>query len=82
MVIPKGLQLFQCPGRGCLDGVEAILYIIGHFITGFHMRRVESPTPWLVCRLAGAHPVFAIIEYDAHDMIITRGLWFGEADER
>ena len=64
----------QCPGRGRLDRVEAILHIIGHFITGCRMRRVESPAPWLVCRSADEEqPVLAIIEHDAHDMIIAVG---------
>ena len=83
-VIPIGLQILQRTGRRCLDRVEAILHIIGHLITGCRVRRVESPAPWLVCRSAdtGRRPVWAIIEDDADDMIIARGRWSAEADER
>ncbi len=81
-VIPIGLQIFQRTDRGCLYRVEKVLHIIGHLVTGCRVRRVISPAPWLVCRSAGRRPGFAIIEYDADDMVVAGGGWLAEADER
>ena len=74
----------QRTGRGCLNRVEAIIHIMGHFITGCRVRWVEPPTAYLICRATDElrRPVRVIIEDDTDYTIIAGWRWLAETDER